>query len=76
MTVEEVEGVEAEVHGAARRVEQADFARVFERAMRDVDGLPQQFFLREILRSASLPAVLSGADSPAFRKISVGRRTR
>ena len=28
---EEVEGVEAEVHGAARRIEQADLTRVFER---------------------------------------------
>ena len=44
---EEVEGVEAEVHGAARRVEQPDFARVFERTMRDVNGLPEQLFLRE-----------------------------
>ena len=42
---EEVEGVEAEVHRAASWVEQPDFARVFERAMRDVDGLPEQLFL-------------------------------
>ena len=53
---EEVEGVEAEVHGAARRVEQPDFARVFERTMRDVDGLPEQFFLREIFPGLRLTA--------------------
>lgn len=43
---EEVEGVEAEVHGAARGVEQPDFARVFERAIRDEDGLAQKLLLR------------------------------
>ena len=46
--LEEVEGVEAEVHRAAGGIEHQDLARVFERTMRDVDGLLEQFFLREV----------------------------
>jgi hypothetical protein len=44
--LEEVEGVEAEVHGAAGGIEQADFAGVFERAVRDENGLLEEFLLR------------------------------
>ena len=46
---EEVKGIQAEVHGPARRVDHADFARVFEMPMRDVDGLPKQVFLRAVV---------------------------
>ena len=46
------------MHRAARRVEQPDVARVFERTVRNVDGLPEQFLLRE-----TLPALASPADA-------------
>ena len=45
--LEEVEGVEAEVHGAAGGVEEADLARVFDGAVGDVDGLFEELFLAE-----------------------------
>ena len=45
--LEEVEGVEAEVHGAAGGVEEADLARVFDGAVRDVDRLFEELFLAE-----------------------------
>ena len=70
--LEQVEGVEAEVHRAAGGIEHPDVARVFERTMRDVDGLLEQLFLA---RAFSLRRQLR-SDSPGFRKISVGRRTR
>ena len=43
--LEEVEGVEAEVHRAAGGVEHEDGARVFERAVGDKHRLSQEFFL-------------------------------
>lgn len=44
--LEEIEGVEAEVHRAAGGIEHEDGARVFERTVGDVDGLEQEFLLR------------------------------
>ena len=44
--LEEIEGVEAEVHGTAGGIQQADLPRVFERAERDINRLFQQLFLR------------------------------
>ena len=47
--LEQVEGVEAEVHRAAGGIEHEDGARVFERAVGDVDGLLEQIFLGEVV---------------------------
>ena len=47
--LEQVEGVEAEVHRAAGGIEHQDGARVFERAVGDVDGLLEEVFLREVV---------------------------
>ena len=70
--LEQVEGVEAEVHRAAGGVEHADVARVFQRTVRDVDRLLEQLFLAQ----AVLWRQYQAAVSPGLRKISVGRRTR
>ena len=43
--LEEIEGVEAEVHGAAGGVEHPDFPWVFKRTMRDINRLLEQLFL-------------------------------
>ena len=70
--LEEVEGVEAEVHGAAGGVEEADLARVFDGAVGDVDGLFEELFLAEGFFGVGLGSFFGWGGVFAFAEEDLG----